>query len=369
MNLSWIALTDFRSYPELRWSPDPGTNILVGNNGAGKTNLLEAVAYLASLSSFRGAPDEALVSETASSGVVRGEVTKGEGLALVELEIKRRGGRRARLDGKALQKASDLLGVLRVVSFLPEDLDLVKGAPSGRRGLLDSLAVQLWPAAHQDQAEFERSLRQRNAYLRSGAFLKGEQRDQIALDVWDTRLAQAGARLMTRRARAAASLSATVGDVYSRVAGRESPVSIGYESDWGGSLDPATPPSDWTTALTEALAARRKVDLELRLTGAGPHRDDPVLFLDNRPARHQSSQGEQRTLALALRIAAHQAIAAHIGVDPLLLLDDVFSELDPARAEALTSALPGAQILITTTRPEEVPLEGKVWRVEPGLVR
>ena len=174
---------------------------------------------------------------------------------------------------------------------------------------------------------------------------------------------------MARRARAAAALTALVTEVYTRIAVRESQVAIEYESDWGGSLDPSTPPSDWTAALIEALAARRRVDLELRLTGAGPHRDDPVLHLDGRPARHQSSQGEQRTMALALRIAAHHAIADQVGVDPLLLLDDVFSELDPSRAEALTSALPGAQIMITTTRPEEVPLEGKVWRVEPGLVR
>jgi DNA replication and repair protein RecF len=364
MILNWISLADFRSYPELRWSPDPGINILVGNNGAGKTNLLEAIAYLARLSSFRGAPDDALVAGSATAGVVRGEVTKGEGTALIELEIRRRGGRRARLDGKGLQRATDLLGVLRVVAFLPEDLDLVKGSPAGRRSLLDDLAIQLWPAAHQDQAEYERSLRQRNAYLKSG------ERDQTTLDVWDTRLAQAGARLMGRRARAAATLTATVAAVYSRVALVASEVSIEYESEWGGSLDPSTPSSDWTAALTEALAARRRVDLELRLTGAGPHRDDPVLHLDGRPARHQSSQGEQRTLALALRIAAHRAIADQVGSEPVLLLDDVFSELDPSRAEALTSALPAsAQITITTTRPEEIPLEGKAWRVEPGLVR
>jgi DNA replication and repair protein RecF len=361
--LNWVAFADFRSYSELRWSPDPGINILVGNNGAGKTNLLEGIAYLASLRSLRGAPDDALVAGSAAAAVVRGEVSRGEGSALIEVEIKRKGGRRARLDGKGLQRTSDLFGVLRVVAFLPEDLDLVKGAPSGRRGLLDDLAVQLWPAAHHDQAEYERSLRQRNAYLKSG------EKDQMTLDVWDTRLAQAGARLMGRRARAAAALMTFVPDAYSRVAVRDSSVAIEYQSDWGGSLDPATPPSEWTAALTEALAARRRVDLELRLTGAGPHRDDPVLHLDGRPARHQASQGEQRTMALALRIAAHHAIADQIGTDPLLLLDDVFSELDPSRAEALTSALPGAQIMITTTRPEEVPVEGKVWRVEPGLVR
>jgi DNA replication and repair protein RecF len=229
--------------------------------------------------------------------------------------------------------------------------------------MLDDLAVQLWPAAHHDQAEYDRSLRQRNAYLKSG------ERDQTTLDVWDTRLAQAGARLMSRRARAAAALTESVASVYSRVATRDSAVSITYESDWGGTLDPATPSSEWTTAISAALAARRRVDMELRLTGAGPHRDDPVLVLDGHPARHQASQGEQRTLALALRIAAHRAIADQVGVDPLLLLDDVFSELDPSRSEALTAALPSSQTMITTTRPEEVPLQGKVWQVEPGLIR
>jgi DNA replication and repair protein RecF len=363
MTLSWLSLSDFRSYRELHWAPDPEVNILVGPNAVGKTNALEAVAYLANLRSFRSTPDEALIAEETSSAVLRGEVTRGGSDVLIEVEINRRGGRRARLDGKALPRAADLMAVIRVVTFLPEDLDLVKGGPSARRDLLDDLAVQLWPSTHLDRAEFERSLRQRNAYLRA------VDRDPATLDVWDRRLAQAGARLMARRARAAAVLRETAERVYSAVADHESTIAIDYESDWGGSLDPTTPASEWTEALASSLAARRRVDLELRVTGTGPHRDDPVLMLEGRQARYQASQGEQRTLALSVRIASHQAITDQVGEPPLLLLDDVFSELDPDRAQALTTALPAAQIMITTTRPEEVPISGKVWTVEPGMLR
>jgi DNA replication and repair protein RecF len=363
MTLSWIALSDFRSYPELHWAPDPEVNILVGPNAAGKTNVLEAVSYLANLRSFRGTPDEALVADQASSGIVRGEVTRGGSTALIEIEINRRGGRRSRLDGKALARAADLMAIVRVVTFLPEDLDLVKGGPGARRDLLDDLAVQLWPSTQLDRAEFDRSLRQRNAFLKAG------DRDMATLDVWDSRLAQAGARLMARRAKAAATLRLVGERVYSGVAARDSVLDIAYESDWVRSLDPTTPASEWHEALASSLAARRRVDLELRLTGAGPHRDDPVFMLDGRRARHQSSQGEQRTLALSLRIACHTAIAEQVGEPPLLLLDDVFSELDPDRAQALTAALPATQTMITTTRPEEIPVSGKVWRLESGMLR
>jgi DNA replication and repair protein RecF len=361
--LSKLFLTNFRSYPDLAWSPDPGINILVGGNGAGKTNLLEAAAYLATLRSVRGAPDDALVADDAGVAIVRGEFATADRSSLIEVEITRRGGRRALIDRKNLGRASDLLGVMRVVRFLPEDLDLIKGGPSGRRDLLDEMAVQLWPAAHLDQAEYERALRQRNTFLKQG------NRDVNTLDVWDIRLAQAAARVMSRRARAASALAVWVEETYSQIAGRFTAVTLGYESDWGGGLDASTPPSEWTDSLMATLERRRRVDFELRTTGAGPHRDDPALWLAERPARHQASQGEQRTLALALRLASHRAIADHVGEAPVLLLDDVYSELDPDRSSSLSAVLPEAQIFITTTRTEEVPVSGKTWRVDPGTVR
>ena len=359
MQLEWLTVADFRSYHSLEWRPEASVNILVGPNGAGKTNLLEAVGYLSRLRSFRSAPDEALVAENATSAVVRGQV----GNNVIEVELGRRGGRRARVDGKAIARTSDLLTVVRIVTFVPEDLEVVKGGPQGRRELLDEVAEQIWPAAALDQAEYDRALRQRNVFLKQG------DRDLVTLEVWDARLAQAAGRLMARRARAAVALLETLPSVYAQIAGSETDLGFNYESDWGGTLDPATPPGEWSSALLEALVRRRRSDYELRITGTGPHRDDPGLRLEGRNARHQASQGEQRTLALALRLAIHRAIAEQTDRSPILLLDDVYSELDPSRSKALTDALPVAQTLITTTRLEEVPVPGRVWEVEHGTVR
>jgi DNA replication and repair protein RecF len=360
---SWISLSHFRSYDELRWSPDPGVNILVGDNGAGKTNLLEALTYLATLRSFRRAPDEALIHESEASAVVRGEVLRGESNALIEVEINHKGRRRVRLDQKTLNRRAELLGVVRVVTFLPEDLDLIKGSPGGRREMLDEVAVQLWPAADLDQSEYERALRQRNSFLRAGS------RDEATLEVWDSRLAQAAGRVMARRARAVQELVSSLSVTYAQVAGYPSEVSVQYESEWGGTADPTTPPAEWATALLEVLQRRRRPDWELGVTGAGPHRDDLLFTIDGHPARFQASQGEQRTLALSVRLATHAVVNRLTASNPVLILDDVFSELDPQRASHLTAALPSSQTMITTTHPEEIPVPGKTWHVEAGVIR
>ena len=360
---SWVTLSHFRSYADLRWSPDPGVNIVVGDNGAGKTNLLEALTYLVTLGSFRGAPDEALVNEAESSAVVRGEVLRGESSALIEVEINRKGRRRVRLDHKTLSRRAELMGVVRVVTFLPEDLDLIKGSPGGRREMIDEVAVQLWPAADLDQSEYERALRQRNSFLRAGS------RDEATLEVWDSRLAQAAGRVMARRARAVQELASSLSGIYTRVAGHPSAVSIHYESDWGGTADPTTPAAEWAGALLEALQRRRRPDWELGITGAGPHRDDLLFTIDGHPSRFQASQGEQRTLALSVRLATHEAVTRLTSSNPVLILDDVFSELDPQRASHLTAALPTAQTMITTTHPEEIPVPGKTWHVDAGVIR
>ncbi|MBA3361618.1 MAG: DNA replication/repair protein RecF [Acidimicrobiia bacterium] len=357
MLLKWLTLSGFRSYSSLEWAPDEGVNILVGDNGAGKTNLLEGVGYLSTLRSFRSAPDEALVANGEDTAVLRGEADE-----LLEVEIRRRGGRRTRVAKKPVARSTDVLSVLRVVTFLPEDLDLIKGGPGGRRDFLDDVAVQLWPAAALDQAEFDRSLRQRNAFLKHG------ERDIATLEVWDARLAQAAARVMSRRARAAQMLEPPLTELYSQIAGTSSEVGFSYLSEWGGSLDPTTPAAEWSAALLAALAHRRRVDFELRSTGAGPHRDEPAILLTGESSRYQASQGEQRTLALTLRLATHRTVTEQVGRMPLLLLDDVYSELDHARAKSLTDALPAAQTFISTTRPEEVPLHGRAWQVGHGTI-
>ncbi|HEU4318490.1 MAG TPA: DNA replication/repair protein RecF [Acidimicrobiia bacterium] len=363
MRVDWVSLVNFRSYPELEWHPDPGVNLLIGPNGAGKTNLLEAVSYLATLKSFRSVPDSAVIADEQETAVIRAGLSGPERERLIEIEIPRRGARRTQVDKTRLKRTADLLGVLRVVAFLPEDLDLVKRGPAYRRELLDDIAVQLWPSAYLDQSEYERALRQRNAFLKQG------HHDDATLSVWDSRLAQAGGRVIARRSRVVETLAPMLETSYREVA--ESNVAAGftYDPTWPGDLDQASA-AEFGTRLVEALERSRRVDYERRMTTVGPHRDEPGFAIDGYEARVHGSQGEQRTMALAVKLAAHRAVAGAVGETPVLLLDDVFSELDPNRADALARALPeGTQTLITSARPEDIPVAGSTWRVGDGVTR
>jgi DNA replication and repair protein RecF len=361
LQIDWLKLSHFRSYQTLEWSPAPGVNLLVGPNAAGKTNLLEAIAYLATLRSFRGAPDSALISEGELTSVMRSGVSTEDRQRLIEIEISQEHPRRTQVDKTPLRRNTDLLGVLRVIAFLPDDLDLVKRGPAHRRDLLDGVAVQLWPAAHLDQAEYERAVRQRNAFLKSGG------RDDTTLGVWDSRLSQAGGRVLVRRARVIERLTPLLDIAYQEISSDEEGAGLGYEASWGSGLRADRSAAEYADLLAEALVSARPGDYQRRVTTVGPHRDDPVLSIVGRDSRTHSSQGEQRSLALAIKLAAHRAVAEAVGEPPVLLLDDVFSELDPERAAALTKALPaGAQTVITSARPDEVPVPGSVWQVEPG---
>lgn len=362
MQLAWLELTDFRSYRHLEWSPDPGVNLLIGPNGSGKTNALEAVGYLATVRSFRGVTDEVMVADGAEHGYLRGAFDRGEerGRALVETQISRRGARRTQLDHQRLRRASDLLEVARIVTFLPEDLDIIKRGPSRRRDLLDEAAAQLRPTAALDFIEYDRALRQRNAFLKQGA------PDSLTLSVWDERVSQAGGRVMARRASAMAELGPYFEAAYREISGTASSLTISYRSEWGASVDAATGAADQGAMLAEAIAVRQRHDIERRVTSVGPHRDDPVLVLDGHDVRIHGSQGEQRTTALALRLAVHQSVTDRLGRPPILLLDDVFSELDEGRAHRLAAALPPAQTMISSARPEDVPVRGRRWQVGDG---
>lgn len=363
MRVEWVSLVNFRSYPGLEWRPDAAVNLLLGPNGAGKTNLLESVAYLGSLKSFRSAPDAALINDEADSAVLRSGLI-GEGRhRLIEVEIPRKGTRRTQIDKSLLRRGSDLLGVLRVIAFLPEDLDMIKRGPAHRRDLLDDVAVQLWPASHLDQTEYERALRQRNAFLKQG------DSDEVSLTVWDSRVSQAGGRVLARRSRVVETLTPLLAQAYSDVAGTVVTAAITYDPSWSGSLDRSSA-GEFTNRLGEALEQSRRRDYERRMTTVGPHRDEPGFSIDGHDARVHGSQGEQRTMALAVKLAAHRAVTEVAGETPVLLLDDVFSELDPVRSEALAKALPpNTQTLITSARPEDVPIPGAVWQVGGGEVK
>lgn len=364
MKVDWVSLVEFRSYASLDWSPDPGINLLVGPNGAGKTNALESVGYLSSLKSFRSAPESALIGQSADSAVVRAGVTSGHSERLIEIEIPRAGARRTQVDKSRLKRTSDLLGVLRVIAFLPEDLDLIKRGPAYRRDLLDDLAVQLWPSAYLDQSEYDRSVRQRNAFLKSG------ERDDMTLSVWDSRLAQAGGRVMARRMRVMETLASLLDQSYRHVAAAEVTARFTYEASWAEGRPSSASAGEYSDQLARALEESRYADYERRMTTVGPHRDEPGFSLDSRDTRTHASQGEQRTIALAVKLAAHAAVAEAVSETPVLLLDDVFSELDADRAKALAGAIPeGTQTMISTARPEDVPVAGKVWSVVEGGIR
>jgi DNA replication and repair protein RecF len=364
MKVDWVELTDFRSYRGLHWQPEPGVNLLLGPNGAGKTNLLEAIAYLASLHSFRFATEATLVREGAESAIVRAGVSGQGRERLIEIETPRSGRRHAQVDKSRLQRSSDLLGVLRVIAFLPEDLDLVKRGPAYRREMLDEVAVQLWPAAYLDQAEYERALRQRNALLKAG------ERDRATLSVWDSRLAQSGGRVMARRSRVIEVIEPLLDASYADIAQKQQRAGIGYLVAGGDDQGIDRSAADFASALLASLEVARQTDYIRKLTTVGPHRDEPVFYLDGLDARGYGSQGEQRTVALAVKLAAHRAVAEMVGEPPVLLLDDVFSELDPERAGALAKALPtDTQTLITSARPEDIPIAGSVWRVGDGVHR
>ena len=363
MRVDWIHLHNFRSYPDLEWAPDPDVNLLIGPNGAGKTNLLEAVAFLGTLKSFRSVPDAVLVADQQDSAVIRSGLTGGERRRLIEIEIPRSGARRTQVDKTRLRRTSDLLGVLRVVAFLPEDLDLVKRGPAYRRDLLDEIAIQLWPSAYLDQHEFDRAVRQRNAFLKQGG------RDDATLAVWDSRMAQAGGRVLARRVRVIDTLAPLLEEAYAEVAHETTRATFTYAPSWAAHWEPASA-AEYADRLAGALERSRRADYERRMTTVGPHRDEPGFAIDDHEARTHGSQGEQRTMALAVKIAAHRAIAAAVDEAPLLLLDDVFSELDPGRSKALAGALPeDTQTLITSARPEDVPIEGAIWQIGEGVSR
>ena len=335
MLVSRIWLTDFRNYTTAEAALAPGLTVVVGGNGEGKTSLLEAVGYLATLSSFRGSPTDALVRDGCERAIVRAEGMRGPRDLLLEAEVPLAGGARVSVNRQRLRRSRELLGALRVTVFSPDDLVLVKGGPGERRRYLDDALVALHPKNDALRAELDRVLRQRNTLLRQlGGKLTAE--GAATLDVWDAKLVEAGEALAGAREALVETLEPVIARAYADVAGAAMAVWAHYEAPWR------------EKGLAAALALARADELRRGISLVGPQRDDLVLQLEGRPARTHASQGEQRAMALALRLAAHQVITAAVGEPPVLLLDDVFSELDPVRSEALVTHLPPGQALLTT---------------------
>lgn len=336
MIVTRLELVDFRNYTDASFEFHRGITAVVGQNGQGKTNLAESLAYLATLDSFRGAPADALIRVGAQTAVVRATVVHDDGReVLIELELSRQGRARVQVNRQRLHRTRDLLGVMRVTVFSPDDLELVKGGPAERRRFLDDTLVALAVKYDALRLELDRVVKQRNTLLKQvNGRLDAEA--EVTLDVWDAKLADVGDRFGHARAVLVARVAPMVQEAYEQLADRPTPVELRYEPEWR------------TGGLAAALAAARRDDVRRAVSTVGPHRDDVELYVNGLPARTHASQGEQRTLALALRLGAHRLVAERVDSMPVLVLDDVLSELDPIRSAALLKHLPPGQVVLTT---------------------
>jgi DNA replication and repair protein RecF len=393
-----LTLKDFRSYPSADVALSPGVTTLIGLNGQGKTNLVEAIGYLATLGSHRVATDQPLVRFGASQGIIRGAIVRDGRETMVELEITPGRSNRARLGRAPVARPRDVLGTVRTVLFAPEDLALVKGDPSERRRFLDDLLVQRQPRWAGVRSDYDKILRQRNALLKSAAPVlrrsgRGagrprpgeppleEARDSAlhTLDVWNEHLSTVGAQLLYARLRLLRDLLPDVGASYDAVSASKARATARYKSSLHEEVADRiaageVPEIDQLRqAMLDSLAAVRATEIERGVSLVGPHRDDVVLTLGDLPAKGYASHGESWSFALGLKLAAYRLLARDLGDDPVLVLDDVFAELDSGRRERLAELIGDCeQVLITAAVGADVPdrlrRHGHTFEVELGQV-
>jgi DNA replication and repair protein RecF len=365
VHLRRLQLTDVRSYDRADIEFSDGVTVLIGPNGQGKTNLLEAVQRVATGGSHRVATDAPLVRAGTDLGVIRAELETDEGRRrTVELELGSGRRTRTRVDGQDVRRAADALGVLRAVLFAPEDVAIVRGDPSERRRFLDDLLAQRRPAFAAARAEYERALRQRNQLLKQARSLPSSARlaATSTLDVWTEQLIQHGTQLVAARIAAVRTLAGPVDAFYRDLADRPEPIELTYRSSAGaieGDDTTRVPdPAPIAAAMRARLGEVADDELARGLSLVGPHRDDLELAIGPLTARSHASQGEAWSLALALKLATYEVLA-EVGDRPLVLLDDVFAELDSTRRQRLAAACDRFdQVLVTAAVEEDVPLAG-----------
>ncbi|MER5599322.1 DNA replication/repair protein RecF [Streptomyces sp. NPDC002265] len=371
MHVTHLSLADFRSYARAEVPLDPGVTAFVGPNGQGKTNLVEAVGYLATLGSHRVSSDAPLVRMGADRAIVRAQVRQGERQQLVELELNPGKANRARINRSSQVRPRDVLGIVRTVLFAPEDLALVKGDPGERRRFLDELITARSPRMAGVRADYERVLKQRNTLLKSAALARrhgGRSMDMSTLDVWDQHLARTGAELLARRLDLVAALQPLADKAYEQLAPGGGPVALEYRPSAAGITGHTR--EELHDQLMAALAEVRKQEIERGVTLVGPQRDDLMLKLGQLPAKGYASHGESWSYALALRLASYELLRAE-GNEPVLILDDVFAELDARRRERLAELVAtGEQVLVTAAVDDDVPhvLAGARYSVADGTV-
>lgn len=373
MYVRHLALTDFRSWSRVELELSPGRTVFVGPNGFGKTNLVEALWYSATLGSHRVASDAPLIRAGAERAVVSTiVVNEGRELA-VDLDITSGRANKARLNRSPVRSAREILGVLRAVLFAPEDLALVRGDPGDRRRYLDELATTRRPRIAAVRADYDKVVRQRTALLKtaSSARFRGDRGALETLDVWDGHLAAHGAQLIAARVDLVHELAPEVEKAYQLLAPASRPAAVRYRSGVevveaeaaAGNSDPEV----FEAALLDALSRRRDSELERGVCLVGPHRDDLELRLGDQPAKGFASHGESWSMALSLRLAAYELLRAD-GSDPVLLLDDVFAELDSERRQALAQVAASAeQVLVTAAVGEDIPADWDARRIDISM--
>lgn len=364
MWISRLELRDFRSYEACDLDLEPGAVVFVGANGQGKTNLVEAIGYCSGLDSHRVHGDAALIRTEAQQGVIRTTATAGgseERTSTVEIELNRSGSNRVQVNGQAMIRSRDVVGTIRSALFAPEHLRLVKGEPSDRRRFLDSVMVQVAPRYLGVRSDFERALKQRNAALRSLVAAPSAEAEAV-LSAWDERYVPIAAELTWGRINAARRLAAVVSEAYEQISPAPDVAVIGYETASG------TPDSLEQTreAMAGLLTMRRRDEVRRGVTLVGPHRDDLSIFLNGQPARSHASHGESWSLALALQLACFHVLHRISDDPPVLILDDVFAELDEQRRKRLLAAVTAAdQILVTAAVGADVPaITGRRFAVD-----
>jgi DNA replication and repair protein RecF len=378
VHLTRLALTDFRSYAAADVTLEPGVTTFTGSNGQGKTNLVEAACYVATFASHRVATDAPLIRQGAERAILRAGIRSAGRDSLLEIEINSGRANRVRLNRTPAPRPREVIGVLRCVLFAPEDLAVVKGDPEQRRRYLDDLLVASRPRYAGVRADYERALRQRNALLKTAKARGGV--PPSAMEVWDDHLIAAGAELTAGRLRLVSEIEPFLGRCYSAVSGTERDTTVRYVLSASRQAGSAGDPGEQAPAaadqpgiaalLREALAARRRAELERGVSLVGPHRDELELHIGGLPARGYASHGESWSLALALRLAAYQLLRS-AGEDPVLVLDDVFAELDSDRRERLAELVRDAdQVLVTAAVPQDVPsgLSGTRYEVAGSVI-
>ncbi|WP_175987846.1 DNA replication/repair protein RecF [Microbacterium tenebrionis] len=377
MIVEHLNLVDFRNYATADLTLLPGPNVLVGRNGQGKTNLAEAVVFLATLGSHRVSADAPMVRDGQDFAVIRARLSVGERRVLTEVQINRQGSNKARINGSP-SKTSELPRYAHVVLFAPEDLQIVRGDPSSRRRFADQLLIQRTPRMAAVLGDYDRVLKQRTALLKS-ARARGIRGDALTtLDVWDDKLVALGSEIIEARMRLASDLQQPLADAYTAIAGADhSP-----ELEWALSVRGGDPEegeveaSDSRGALADqfraALQAKRTQELDRGLTLVGPHRDDLLLRVRGLPVKGYASHGESWSVALALRLASAELLRAESPAgDPVLILDDVFAELDADRRQRLASLTAGyEQVIVTAAVEEDIPepLHRHVVRIHAGTI-